>query len=668
MNSYVTLLKNNSIKTKNKTMKYLFLSFITVFAMASWSQEDPVVLTINNQEVTKSEFLQVYLKNNDDPKFDKESLDEYLDLYKKFRLKVAEAERLGYDTIPSLVKELEGYREQLARPYLVDSSKNKELVEEAYERMKTEVRASHILINVAPTASPEDTLKAYNKIMALKKRIEAGEDFGTVAASADGSEDPSAKQNKGDLGYFTAFQMVYPFESAAYNTEVGQVSNPVRTKYGYHLIKVSEKRPARGTITTAHIMVRVPKSAESSDIDKAKKKIEEIYQQLKSGESFEKLAQLYSDDQGTKNKGGRLPAFGTGTNQRMVPAFEDAAFNLSNNGDYSTPFQTDYGFHIVKRISFDPLDSFEKLKKDLQSKVNRGSRGQKTQASFLNKLKEENKFKDKGDKRMDWFYTNVDSSIFKGKWEAPELKKNKWMFKYNDEKYDMQSFANYLSNLRRERPNDIKSFIDTKYLDWQNEKIIDDEKSTLEDRHPSYAALLKEYHDGVLLYEIMKDKVWDKAIQDTAGLQAFFSSNSQKYMWPDRISATVFSSEKIEMLDSAKVLYNSDSLSLKEILSQINKDSQLNLSVDDGKFIQSKGEFMSGKDFKKGVNPIYNFKGKNYLVIVHDFLKAQPKSLSEARGAAIQDYQEYLETEWLKEISQKHNITVNEEIFYSIGE
>ena len=649
-------------------MKYITLCFITVFALLSWSQEDPVVLTINDQEVTKSEFLQVYLKNNDDPKFDKESLDEYLDLYKKFRLKVAEAESLGYDTIPSLMKELEGYKEQLARPYLVDSSKNKELVEEAYERMKTEIRASHILVNVPPSASPEDTLKAFNKIMGIKKRIEDGEDFGTVAASEGGSEDPSAKQNKGDLGYFTSFQMVYPFESAAYNTAIGQISNPVRTKYGYHLIKVAEKRPARGTITTAHIMVRVPKTAESSDLDKAKKKIEEIYQQLESGESFEKLAQLYSDDQGTKNKGGRLPTFGTGTNQRMVPEFEDAAFNLSNNGDYSSPFQTAYGFHIVKRLSFDPLASFEDMKNELQSKVNRGSRGQKTQASFINKLKEEHDFKDKGNKRMDWFYANLDSSVFRGKWEAPELRKNKWMFKYNNEKYDMQSFANYLSNLRRERPNDIKNFIDTKYIDWQNEKIMDDEKSNLEDRYPSYAALLKEYHDGVLLYEIMKDKVWDKAIQDTAGLQAFFSSNSQKYMWPDRIDATIFSSEKVDMLDSAKVLYSSDTLSIKEILVKINKNSQLNLSVEEGKFIQSKDGFLSGKDFVKGTNPIYNFKGKNYLVILHEFLKSEPKSLSEARGAAIQDYQEYLEAEWLKEISQKHEITINEEIFYSIGE
>src|SRR5690554_4047583 len=206
-----------------------YLLLVTVFfafTISGWGQKggNEVVMKVNGEEVSKSEFLQVYLKNNDNPKYDKESLDEYMELYKKFRLKVAEAEALGYDTIPSLKRELEGYKEQLAHPYLIDSNKTEELLEEAYDRMKYEVRASHILINVSPDASPDDTLKAYNKALNLKKRIDKGEDFAAVAGGADGSEDPSAKANGGDLGYFTAFQMVYPFETATYNLKVGEVS------------------------------------------------------------------------------------------------------------------------------------------------------------------------------------------------------------------------------------------------------------------------------------------------------------------------------------------------------------------------------------------------------------------------------------------------------------
>lgn len=625
-------------------------------------------MTINGEAVTKSEFLQVYLKNNDNPKYDKESLDDYLELYKKFKLKVAEAEALKYDTIPSLVRELNGYREQLARPYLVDSSKNKELVKEAYERMKTEVRASHILVKVPRGASPEDTLKAYNKIMKLKKRIEDGEDFGAVAAGKNGSEDPSAKKNKGDLGYFTAFQMVYPFESAAYNTKEGEISKPVRTKYGYHIVKVKDKRPARGTVSAAHIMVAAPKDSDKSDLQNAQKKINEIYEKLKGGESFEKLAKLYSDDQGSKNKGGRLPAFGTETNQRMVPEFEEAAFNLEEDGAFSKPFQTDYGFHIVKRLSYDPLASFEELKSELQNKVNRGARGQQTQKSFIQKLKKENKFKDKGSKRMDWFYTNVDSSVFRGKWDAPALDKNKWMFKYNGVKYDMQSFLNYLNDNQKSRPMSIEQYVNDKYKAWQDEQIIADEKSRLKEKYPAYKALLQEYHDGVLLYEIMKDKVWDKAIKDTVGLKAFFKENKDEYIWPERIEAVIYSSDKKEMIDTALLMHQADTLSMKEILNKVNEDSQLNLKGEQGKFIQDKVSYLKGKDLKKGVNDIYEVDGKYYLIVVSEFLPEQNKTLSEARGSAIQDYQEHLEKKWLDELRKKHEIKVNEEVLYSIGE
>ena len=647
-------------------MKYIALLLLSVLTFQSWSQDDKVVMTINGEDITKNEFLQVYLKNNNDPKYDKESLDEYLELYKKFKLKVAEAEALGYDTIPALVRELQGYKEQLARPYLVDSSKNKELVKEAYDRMKMEVKASHILVKLPSGSSPSDTLKAYNKIMDIKKMVDDGQNFEKVARS--NSQDPSAKLNSGDLGYFTAFQMVYPFETAAYTTKEGEISNPVRTKYGYHLIKVADKRKARGTIMAAHIMVTAPKDSDKQDLKNAQLKIEEIHQKLEAGESFEKLARLYSDDQGSKNKGGRLPAFGSGTNQRMVPEFEDAAFNLKADETYSEPFQTDYGFHIVKRISYESLSSFDEMKSELQNKVNRGARGQQTQQSFIQKLKATNKFKDKGEKRLDWFYASVDSSIFTGKWEAPQLDKNKWMFAYHGEKYDMQSFLNYISKNQRSRPTNIEQFVHDKYKTWQNEQIIEDEKSRLEDKYPAYKALLQEYHDGVLLYEIMKDKVWDKAIEDTTGLQEFFKMNKEEYMWPNRVEAEIYSSDKKEMLDTAMMLSKIDTMTMKNILNAVNKKSQLNLKGEQGKFIQENVAYMKGRKLNEGTNDIFEFEGKHYLIIVEKFLSEEQKTLSEARGAVIQSYQEHLEKEWLEELGKKHEIKVNKDVLYSLGE
>ncbi|PWH85406.1 peptidylprolyl isomerase [Brumimicrobium oceani] len=648
----------------------LLVTALFAFTISGWSQKggDEVIMKVNDEEVTKSEFLQVYLKNNDNPKYDKESLDEYMELYKKFKLKVAEAEALGYDTIPSLKKELQGYKEQLALPYLVDSSKTKELLEEAYDRMKHEIRASHILITVKPDASPSDTLLAYNKALALKKRIDSGEDFGTVASGKDGSQDPSAKMNKGDLGYFTAFQMVYPFESAAYKLEVGEVSMPIRSSFGYHIIKLADKRKARGTITAAHIMVALNKDADRSEITKAEKKIGEIYQELQDGESFEKLARLYSDDQGSKAKGGQLPPFGSGTNQRMVTEFEDAAFALQNNGDYSKPFKTDYGFHIVKRIEYKALGSFDDLKTQLQQKLNRGDRANQSEKAFIAKLKEENDFKDKGAKRLPWFYENIDSAVFKKNWESPRLKKNKWMFKYNNRKYDMIGFMNYIAESKKGKQMPVRNFIDEKYTEWQDAEIMKDEKNRLVIKYPAYKALLQEYHDGVLLYEIMKDQVWDKAIKDTVGLQEFFEANLDKYQWPNRTHAVIYSSSKKQMLMEAKLLNDLDTLTMYDILNKVNSDSQLNLEAETGKYIASEKELIANKELKLGANEIFKEGDKYYLVVVEEKLPAGPKSLREARGAVIQAYQEHLENKWLNELRGKHTITVNKEALYTIGE
>lgn len=647
-------------------MSWLFIATLFVFSTKGFSQKkDPTVITVNDQEITKSEFLRAYLKNNDNPKYDKENLNEYLDLYIKFKLKVAEAEALKYDTLPSLVRELNGHKEQLAHPYLIDTAKTNALINEAYERMQSEIRASHILISVAPDATPNDTLKAYNKALALKKRIENGEDFEEVAANSD---DPSAKTNKGDLGYFTAFQMVYPFETAAYTTPVGEISMPIRSSFGYHIIKVIDKRKARGTITTAHIMIVSKKTDARSEIENAEKKINEIYEKLQQGEEFEKLARLYSDDSGSKSRGGQLMPFGSGTNQRMVTEFEDAAFALKNDGDYSEPFSTDYGFHIVKRLDFSPLGSLKELEPQIKQKITQGDRSKISEKTFISRLKEENSFKDKSNKKLKWFYDNIDSTIYSRNWTAPTLKKDTWLFKYNKQKYNASDFLNYLAGKRHPNTIAVRNLIDNEYNQWQVEKIITDEKSQLENKYPQYKALLQEYHDGILLYEIMKDKVWDKAIKDSTGLQNFFNENISKYQWPDRIDAVVYSSENKEKIIEASLLSDIDSLSTQEIVRKINADSQLNVKAEEAKFIQDNYPALKGKSFELGKNKIFNSDDKYYLVIVNEKVPAGPKQLNETRGVVIQDYQMYLEETWLKEIEKKHTITINKEVLYSIGE
>ena len=408
-----------------KTLVLFLFGFLTNISLA---QKEPVVMTINNKPVTKTEFLQIYTKNNPDPSFDKDSLDRYMQLFEVFKLKVAEAEALGYDTLPRLQKELEGYKKQLALPYLIDSVQNQAMVKEAYNRTATEVRCSHILIKLDPNASPKDTLAAYNRLLGLKARIEKGEDFASIAKSKLGSEDPSAVNNGGDLGYFTAFQMVYPFEEKAYTTPVGTISEPFRTRFGYHILKVTDKRPARGTIKVAHLMIATGREATAETRQNAEKKINEIYDSLVTGSSWDKLVNAYSEDANSIKKGGELPAFGSGTSQRMVLEFEDAAFALKQVGEFSKPVRTQYGYHIIKLIEWTPVKSYDNLRRELQAKVNKDERSKVTQDSFVQKLRAQYAYQNKGEKGLDWFVRNLDSTYFIGKWTADNLKSNKTLF------------------------------------------------------------------------------------------------------------------------------------------------------------------------------------------------------------------------------------------------
>ncbi|MBU2018455.1 MAG: peptidylprolyl isomerase [Bacteroidetes bacterium] len=651
-------------------MKPLFI-FLTTFIFSSsvFCQADPIIMEIGQEKVTKSEFLQIYLKNNNNPKFDKESMDEYMTLFKKFKLKVAEAEALGYDTIPTLIKELQGYRKQLATPYLTDSTMSEYLVKEAYERTLNEVRASHILFRLNSNASPADTLASYNRIMELRNKIIAGADFATVAKEKGGSEDPSVKSNGGDLGFFTAFQMVSPFEDAAYATPVGSISMPVRTKFGYHLLKVTDSRPARGVIQAAHIMVAANSNSSDDEKQSAIKKINEIYEQLIEGGNFEELAKQFSDDPSTSSKGGLLPVFGSGTSTRMVSNFEDAAFSIEKDGGISAPIQTEYGYHIIKRISLSPLKSYDEMKKELQSKVNRDERAKKTQDSFVSKLKKEYHFKEKCDKNKEWFYTNMDSSqVYLGEWKAENLKKNKPLFVLDKKKIRQRAFVDFLNSQSKTLPitNNV-TLVDSQYDLFVKQAILDYEDSRLEQKYPAFKALMQEYHDGILLYEVMSDKVWNKAIKDTTGLKEYFESNRSKYQWKERYDAVIYECSTKEIAKDVHTMILNDTINSKDVLDKINKDSELNLKVRTNKYEWQDTDFLKDQSLKLGVNSAYLFDGKHYVVKIDEIIAPTNKELLEAKGAVTSDFQNQLEKDWLETLMKKYPIKVNNTVLYSLG-
>jgi peptidyl-prolyl cis-trans isomerase SurA len=656
-------------KLNLKIMKSILLvSFCLIICGGSFLFSQQSVMVINSKEVSKADFLQIYLKNNPDPKYDQAALDEYMELFKKFKLKVAEAEALGYDTIPKLKRELEGYRKSLAAPYLVDNERNEEMIKEAYSRLKKEIKASHILIMLDENASSVDTLIAYNKLLALKKRIENGEDFVTVAKGTGGSQDPSVVQNGGDLGYFTAFQMVYPFEEAAYTTPIGKVSMPVRTKFGYHILKVFDERAARGTMTAAHLMIATSKDDTPEQIADARKKATEIHEKLKKGEDFENLVSSFSDDFNSNEKGGVLPPFGSGTTTRMLPEFEEAAFALKNDGEFSAPVKTQYGFHIIKRVSWKDIASFDNMKRDLQNKVKRDDRAKKTQDFFVVKLKKEYNYANKTKKTLKPFYKSLDSNYFTGGWKAENINSNKALFILDKKIYGQKQFAEYLAlNYSSVLKSNIKDVVNIQYANWEKSEILAYEESKLEEKHPDFKALMQEYHDGILLYEVMSDKVWNKASKDTSGLREFHAKNLDKYVWKERINATVYECLTQDIAQKTMMLVKIDSLSGKNITDKINADSELNLRIRTNKFEISETSFLKDKAFKKGINPIYEQDGKFFIVKVDEVLPAGNKAFEEAKGAITADYQNYLEKIWLEELAKKHPIKVNNDVLYSLG-
>ena len=399
-------------------LKHLLCSFLLVSSVMTIAQETSkkVLFTIDETPFYTDEFKRVYSKNIDLVKDESQKdLNQYLNLYVGYKLKINKANQLGLQNDPKYINELNSYRTQLAKNYLTDTKVTNELVQEAYDRSLKEINGAHILFLVEENASPADTLKAYNKALAVRKKIAAGEDFGALAMQY--SEDPSAKENKGNLGYFSVFRMVYPFESGAYNTPVGQVSKPIRTRFGYHLIKVNDIRANRGEVVVSHIMLMKTDDKELNK--KNESRIQELYQKLQQGESFEQVAKQFSEDKSSASNGGKMAPFSSG--QLSSEEFENIAFSLSAENPLSAPFETAFGWHIVKFGQKNAPKSFEEVKTDLESKVSRDERSRLIQMSVTEKLR--NKYKISKDKKV---YTAVEKSFkddfYSGSWTSDAVK------------------------------------------------------------------------------------------------------------------------------------------------------------------------------------------------------------------------------------------------------
>lgn len=513
--------------------------------------DDKSIISIGKSRVPFKEFKYVYNKNNanaGDANTEK-SVREYVDLYVNFKLKVMDAEKEGLDTTNSFKKELEGYKKQLAKPYLTDKSVTEKLVKEAYDRMKEEVNASHILIKCDLKADPKDTLLAYNKTMDIRKKILGGESFEKLAKEK--SDDPSAKINEGNLGFFTAMQMVYPFEDVAYKTAKGAISMPVRTQFGYHLIKVLDRRPSQGQVTVAHIMVRANPGMPAEDSIAARKKIFDIYEKLRSGQDFGMLALEFSDHTDSKTKGGLLPPFGTGT---MVPSFENAAFALKDTGTYSKPFQTPFGWHIVMLKNRKTIEPYEDMKSSLEAKVSKDSRSELNKSVLIARLKKENGLVENA-ALVAYALSKADSTLTKGTWkfDMADSKLDQTMLTIKERKATLRDFWKYAEKKQQAVSAGSPSYQMKLLLkDFTDQEVLAYEESHLADKYEDYRMLIKEYRDGILLFTLMDQRVWTKALEDTSGLKKYHSDNKSKYNWNQRVKATIYSCNNQKSLEKLK--------------------------------------------------------------------------------------------------------------------
>ena len=690
---------------------------------------DPVVMTVDGKPVSRTEFEAIYKKNNKDAAVTQQALDEYLDLFINYKLKVREAEVLGMDTVTKFRTELDGYRKQLARPYLIDRELNDQLIKEAYDRSRTEMRASHILVQVGEEATPEDTAAAWKRIMALRERVAKGEDFGTVAKSKGGSDDPSAQKNGGDLGWFSALQMRPPFERSVYPTPVGQLSQPVRTRFGYHIIKVTDTRPARGQVKVAHVMLRASDQDTPERQADTERRIREIHQQVASGSvTFADAALKFSEDESSSTKGGELPMFGTG---KMIEEFEDVAFGLKANDEVSAPFKTRYGWHIVKRLDAMPPPAFEQAKADLKSRISRDSRADITRRAFLDKLRANYNYKPdlkavkavvplldstifrKGAQVLDTlsrkdvveglivrkdgrYKRELNGTIKEGKlvnvrsrkhddltqtptdtvvvrdvhegWTpdaARAAKLTKPVFTIDGRSFTQADLLAYLQDKQRREPGrSFSAYVDERFQQFVDDKLMEYEDGRLEEKYPEFRLLMKEYRDGILLFELTDQKVWSKAVKDSTGLQAYHKAHERDFMWDTRYRGDIYTCANADVAKKARALYKKGKRGA-DLQAELTKTSALDLEHVNGTWTADEKPYLKGI-VNIGLSENFNVDGRVVMVDLQEVIPATPKTMDEARGLITAAYQDQLEKDWITELRGKYEVRVNKDVLYSI--
>ena len=631
-----------------RIFSFFFILFVlSINILNSQDLDSKTLMTIGNQNISVKEFLRVYNKNiNLVQDQNQKDIDYYINLYSKYKLKLIEAKELGYDLKDSYKKEFNSYKNQLSNAYTTDKEVTESLVKEAYNRTANEIKAQHILVRFQDN---QDSLLAYEKIQSLRPRL-INEDFLKLRRSLHDGKSIFIE----DLGYFSAFKMVYNFENAAFKTPVGQTSEPFKTQFGYHVVKVLNKRPSKGKVQVAHIMIA---NTQKDSTLIPENRIKELYNLLQQGSSFENLAKQYSDDKGSSSRGGVMNPFGSGDISSEI--FVDTAFELNEIGALSNPIQTQFGWHILKLISRSPIKPFEEIKMELEQKVKRDARSSIIREKMLEKLMQRYEISQPD---LNQFSQQFERNDPESDWVLEDSISQKIFLKIESKIFTIKDFLAFLNKRKRsfKKSTDKNQLIAKQYENFLEDKLFEYKKDNLINENEDYANILKEYEEGLLLFDIMQDKIWNSAKKDSLGLKQYFKDNVSKFTSTAKVSGTLVRSNDKNQLIRVQNLWM-DGATNEAISDQINSESQL-IIFSNGDFELDNSLLPQNTNLELGISEIYKL-DTNYVILnITSLTAAEVLSFEDSRGAVISEYQTVLESDWIKALRIKYKVNIDNKI------
>jgi len=642
---------------KYYTTILLFILGITLFAQKT---KPEVLFTINNDTVFVDEFVRMYNKNSEYKDCEKQSVDEYLKMYILFKQKVADAKTLKLDTEKSFTDEFQKYRSQILTNAMVDSSFFKNEVKAVYNRLNKEVNASHILINFPSNPTPKDTLEAYTKASDILKKAKSGIDFKTLAY--DYSQDPSVERNGGNLGYFGVFKMVYPFEKAAFETTKGKISNLVRTQFGYHIIKVNDFRISEGQRKASHILLLDMANTPKQKSIHAKILIDSIYNLLLEGKNFGYLASKFSEDKSSARNGGQLPFLSRG---QTVPEFDNKVYSMNKINSFSKPFKTKYGWHIVKLDEIKKIGTFEEEKKSIENKLSNIIGGE----NLKNRLIENNikqNFSPINNAILSKIATKLNSNTDTSTKSINLFDKEETLFTANNKKITNNQLIEFIKD-RNYKPSPNQNTIQfTQTMAELFRKDISESIiiNNILKNNSEIKLLLKEYYEGILMFNVMEKQIWGKAQTDSVLAKKHYENNKEKYTWDKVSKATIitfpnsFKESKITSL--AKLCFKKQT-KFETKVQELNNKTEEKISFNNIEKPKGKNATLDLFEWKEGVSKISTENNTKTIVVFRKIETNKQKTLDEAKGEIIAEIQNELEEKWTSLIQQKYPPVLNME-------